>query len=604
MGQIRDKCTCVCGVDKTNFNLDSKRDGNSNDSILSNGLPLKSLIRKSVEEKDLRYPQLNDERFGRLIKTQSLIKTFIKKLRFKRLKHLMKKEDKELREKLLLELKNTYKYEKATTNVRYDIISDNIKNNNKFKMSCYSKNKNNSMKDNLLNVTLNKKINNDLHNINTSDNNNENYTNDISNNESSTICNNPINTNISKINNNINNNDSNNKIINNSHIKLIKDNPLNQKPNEKLKLKTKIHYDTVGWKRFYPLGDKIFLVNYGKVFQTDLLIDKEKLYYYVGEVDIENKRHGYGVLTYLNGIQMEGFWIRNNFTGWNCYLDIDGNVYIGMIWIIIYYINAIFILYYYFIGKFVDNILNGFGEKFSYEGTYYRGEFSNFKKQGTGFEETQDIIYEGEFHNDKKQGKGKLWNKSKQDFYDGEFSNDTISGIGTFTWGNNDVYHGTFLNEKMEGIGLYKWADGNEYYGEYKNNIKEGNGKFKWTNGKIYEGPFVNGKPHGNGILTSNKAKYKVEFIEGKIVSNEETKEKTSTSKVSKISTTIDNINYKKYNKSSNSHYQHNISNDVSSYINRSKNAPRNNNDNKRSTYKNKSDNYNYEDNRRSSKYK
>lgn len=352
MGQIRDKCTCVCGVDKTNFNLDSKREGNSNDSILSNGLPLKSLIRKSVEEKDLRYPQLNDERFGRLIKTQSLIKTFIKKLRFKRLKHLMQKEDKELREKLLLELKNTYKYEKTTTNVQYDIISDNIKNNNKFKMNSYSNN--NEMKDNLLNVTLNKKINNDFYNINTPDNNN--YNNDISNSELSTIynnsnnnmiINNPINTNISNTNNN---NICNNKIICNSHIKLIKDNPLNQQPNDKLKLKTKIHYDTVGWKRFYPLGDKIFLLNYGKVFQTDLLIDKEKLYYYVGEVDIENKRHGYGVLTYLNGIQMEGFWIKNNFTGWNCYLDIDGNVYIGKMRIVFnttlqyyyYYINTIY----------------------------------------------------------------------------------------------------------------------------------------------------------------------------------------------------------------------------------------------------------------------
>lgn len=100
----------------------------------------------------------------------------------------------------------------------------------------------------------------------------------------------------------------------------------------------------------------------------------------------------------------------------------------------------------------------------------------------------------------------------------------------------------------MEGVGLYKWADGNEYYGEYQNNIKQGNGKFKWTNGKIYEGPFVNGKPHGFGTLTNNKSKFKVQFIEGKLISNKNSRGKGSTSKfskVSKLSTTFDNHQYK-----------------------------------------------------------
>lgn len=96
-----------------------------------------------------------------------------------------------------------------------------------------------------------------------------------------------------------------------------------------MKLKRKISYDPNGWKRFYPIGESTFVANYGKVFKTELLIDKENNNYYIGEVDIENKRHGYGTLSFLNGCQMEGFWFKNSFTGWNCLLDKEGNVFIG-----------------------------------------------------------------------------------------------------------------------------------------------------------------------------------------------------------------------------------------------------------------------------------
>jgi len=108
-----------------------------------------------------------------------------------------------------------------------------------------------------------------------------------------------------------------------------------------------------------------------------------------------------------------------------------------------------------------------------------------------------------------------------------------------YTWANGDSYYGTFLNGKMEGKGLYKWPNGGEYYGEYKNNIKEGLGKFKWANGKIFEGPFFNGKPHGKGKLIIDDFYYNVEFVEGKLLQNNE---KYS---ASKISTTVDFRDFK-----------------------------------------------------------
>lgn len=175
---------------------------------------------------------------------------------------------------------------------------------------------------------------------------------------------------------------------------------------------------------------------------------------------------------------------------------------------------------------FINDKLNGYGEKQTLTGNIYRGEFIDNLKHGKGIEENSEHIYEGEFYQDKKEGKGKLTYIQISDSYEGEFKNNTITGTGFYIWSNKDTYQGTFIDGKMHGKGIYKWPDGGEYIGEYKDNIKEGYGKFKWCNGKIYKGPFKNGKPHGIGKLLLNDISYDVEFIEGKLTSNN--KEKNS----------------------------------------------------------------------------
>ena len=66
----------------------------------------------------------------------------------------------------------------------------------------------------------------------------------------------------------------------------------------------------------------------------------------------------------------------------------------------------------------------------------------------------------------------------------------------------------------------YTWPDGGFYEGDYVNNIKEGNGKFKWSSGRIFEGEFKKGKPHGFGKLKIGNMEFKVEFNNGKLVTN------------------------------------------------------------------------------------
>lgn len=270
------------------------------------------------------------------------------------------------------------------------------------------------------------------------------------------------------------------------------------------------HYDKEGWRKFFSSSEDIlkFNLDFGTVFNTKILIYENPEAYYTGSVNIDYKKHGFGKYVTKEGIKYEGFWIRDEFSGWGRYIDQEGSFMQG---INLYFIN---------LGYFYKGLLNGKGEKQTLYKISYIGNFVNSIKEGFGAEDTPDHIYQGEFHNDKKEGLGKLTYKNTKDFYEGEFKDNLVNGFGFYTWANSDNYKGDFVAGKMHGKGTYKWPDGGEYVGDYLNNVKEGSGKFKWANGRIYEGPFVNGKPHGIGKLTIDGKTVEVEFVEGKINKN------------------------------------------------------------------------------------
>ena len=202
---------------------------------------------------------------------------------------------------------------------------------------------------------------------------------------------------------------------------------------------------------------------------------------YIGYVNIEGERQGYGKLIQKNGIKIEGYWSEGTLQGWGRVTDGSGQFYEG------YFIN----------GK-----INGKGIKKNLDGYNYKGEFFLGMKEGFGKEENKKITYEGEFHKNLKCGKGICFFKLLEENYEGEFENNVINGYGFYKWKNGNTFKGNFINGKMNGLGLFLWTDGSKYYGNYKDNIKEGKGKFTWPNGKCFEGNFLNGKPNGKGILT------------------------------------------------------------------------------------------------------
>ena len=262
-------------------------------------------------------------------------------------------------------------------------------------------------------------------------------------------------------------------------------------------------FDINGYKLYYNDENeinKLFNYNYGQIFNTKLLIISGIIpSFYTGQVNINNQRHGFGILLKNDGSKYEGHWKNNIFNGWGRFIDYDGTL-----------IEC----------NFINGKANGKGMKKTLNGLIYIGDFIDNLKDGNGKEETNEHIYEGEFKKDKKNGNGKLIYKLLNDYYEGEFKDNCITGVGFYTWKNKDTYKGTFVNGKMHGKGFYKWPDGGEYYGEYVNNIKEGNGKFKWSNGRIFEGQFKKGKPHGFGKLKIGNMEFKVEFNNGKLVTN------------------------------------------------------------------------------------
>ena len=223
--------------------------------------------------------------------------------------------------------------------------------------------------------------------------------------------------------------------------------------------------------------------NYKKSYYTKLkfysLINDS---IYIGHVNLDGEKHGYGKLIQKNGMKLEGFWKDGFLEGWGRITDEEGCIKEG------YFIN----------GK-----ITGKGIKQNLEGDMFEGYFFKGMKEGLGKEENKKIIYEGEYHKNLKCGKGICYFKLLDDQYEGEFENNTINGKGVYYWKKEGNYFkGNFIDGKMNGLGLFVWKDGNKYYGNYKNNIKEGKGKFIWNNGKTFEGYFLNGKPHGKGIIT------------------------------------------------------------------------------------------------------
>jgi len=186
-------------------------------------------------------------------------------------------------------------------------------------------------------------------------------------------------------------------------------------------------------------------------------------------------------------------------------------------------------------GSMVYGVMQGYGNLFWKDGSYYSGQFMNNSKSGEGtmFYANGDI-FTGNWADEGKSGQGKYM-FSKGGNYSGGFLSGAFDGTGdfnilhpdeqwehfkgeyeggfrktgTYTLSSNDQYDGAFTGKKEDGKSADLSSPGQGTY--------EGQGKYTWSCGKTYEGTFENGKPSGEGVMTYPEGwTYEGQFKDGK----------------------------------------------------------------------------------------
>ena len=84
------------------------------------------------------------------------------------------------------------------------------------------------------------------------------------------------------------------------------------------------------WKVFYPINDKFFLWDKGKVIPNQVLIknenDPENIEIYQGEINSNKEKHGIGRVTTPQYVRV-GTWREDEFTGWGREARTNGDVF-------------------------------------------------------------------------------------------------------------------------------------------------------------------------------------------------------------------------------------------------------------------------------------
>jgi len=104
--------------------------------------------------------------------------------------------------------------------------------------------------------------------------------------------------------------------------------------------------------------------------------------------------------------------------------------------------------------------------------------------------------------------------------YKGQWKDGKREGQGFFSLPNGTTYEGQWKNDKIEGHGAVTYPGGEKYVGELKNGRREGEGTFSFPNGAKYVGKWRDGKMNGQGILYDANGTIKQQgiFVNGKFI--------------------------------------------------------------------------------------
>jgi len=163
--------------------------------------------------------------------------------------------------------------------------------------------------------------------------------------------------------------------------------------------------------------------------------------------------HGFGTKTFLDGGKYHGNFSYDHFNGWGHYSSFNGD---------------------YYKGDYTNDVPNGTGESYqaSSQRTYV-GSFRMGVEDGFAVITKRDYAinggtkrYEGEVRNGKRHGRGKLWVTQldgQTAWFEGTWSYDLLNGYGKQISTNGRCFDGIFVNGFLEGQGTCQAEDGKTY---------------------------------------------------------------------------------------------------------------------------------------------
>lgn len=220
---------------------------------------------------------------------------------------------------------------------------------------------------------------------------------------------------------------------------------------------------------------------------------------------INNKKHGFGMLTWHDGSSYIGAWDSGNMSGWGILNMRQGGE---------------------FAGCFKDNKLNGYGKCDFPNGDRYIGMWKHGNTHGYGVfyfahSKTWELGVWENGHKTKgiKSGSGKpsqlelsksfkdeenvMMQMSDGSKYAGGVMQGLREGNGVMYLRNGGRFEGSWRNNYPNGVCIMHFPDGKYHIGEYCQGLLHGLGRVNFANGDYYFGEFFEGKMHGKGKFYS-----------------------------------------------------------------------------------------------------
>lgn len=172
---------------------------------------------------------------------------------------------------------------------------------------------------------------------------------------------------------------------------------------------------------------------------------------YVGMLNANGERHGFGAYFYADGTMYIGFWLNGNRHGYGMFFVSDMSKY---------------------------HVINCPGT------TIVVSEMNNGVRQGGGecYDKYGNALFRGYFYNDKPIGnipstppdslngdKFEYVEYTSGDFYLGETENGIRQGVGAYFWKDGSWWIGIWENDKRNGWGMYVNTKGRWNYAQWAN---------------------------------------------------------------------------------------------------------------------------------------